>query len=168
MRFAPARFLKNSQGFTLIELVVVMGILTILLAITLVAINPGRQFSQANNTQRKSDINAILNATHQYAADFKGALPAGVNTTVKTICKTGGAVTCPADNIDLCTTLVNTYIADMPRDPKDSVVDPASPSSTCAATGYNTQYTIVRSATGSRITVSAVDEITQAPISVTR
>lgn len=158
-----------SKAFTLIELVVVMGVLTILLAITLVAINPGRQFAQANDTQRKSDINAILNAVHQYAADNKGALPAGIDTTVRTICRAGGTVTCPANNVNLCTALVSTYIADIPRDPQDAVLDPTSPTSTCAATGYNTQYTIVQSASGNRITVSATPEITPpATLSVTR
>ena len=44
---------KVKQGFTLIELLVVIGILTVLLAIVLIAINPGKQFSQANNTQRR-------------------------------------------------------------------------------------------------------------------
>jgi prepilin-type N-terminal cleavage/methylation domain-containing protein len=50
------------KGFTLIELVVVIGILAVLLTIVLVAINPARQFKQANDTKRRSDVNAILNA----------------------------------------------------------------------------------------------------------
>src|SRR5690348_18359441 len=71
---------KNSrqQGFTLIELLVVIGILAVLLAITLIAINPAKQFSQSNDTKRRSDVNAILNAIDQYAADNAGALPAGI------------------------------------------------------------------------------------------
>ncbi len=43
--------LQQQKGFTLIELLVVIGILTVLLSIVLVAINPARQFSQANNTK---------------------------------------------------------------------------------------------------------------------
>src|SRR6266849_3374438 len=66
------------KGFTLIELLVVIGILAVLLSIVLIAINPAKQFSQANNTKRRSDVNAILNAIDQYAADNKGTLPAGV------------------------------------------------------------------------------------------
>jgi prepilin-type N-terminal cleavage/methylation domain-containing protein len=66
------------RGFTLIELLVVIGILAVLLAITLIAINPARQFSQANNTKRASDVNAILNAVGQYMADNRGALPTGI------------------------------------------------------------------------------------------
>jgi len=59
---------KLNKGFTLIELLVVIGILAILLAITLIAINPARQFGQANDTKRRSDLTAILNALGQYSA----------------------------------------------------------------------------------------------------
>lgn len=162
MTLATARLLKRSSGFTLIELVVVMGVLTILLAIVLVAINPQRQFQQANDTQRRSDVNAVLNAIHQYAADNKGALPAGITTTAKTITSTVSAT-----NVDLCATLVNTYIADLPIDPTTGTEAPANSICTDVGATYNTGYTVVKSATGSRITVTAVGEIT-ALITVTR
>src|SRR5436190_11148818 len=73
------------RGFTLIELLVVIGILAVLLAITLIAINPARQFAQSNNTKRASDVNAILNAVGEYAADNKGTLPAGIDATDRQI-----------------------------------------------------------------------------------
>src|SRR5580704_10188579 len=69
---------KLQQGFTLIELLVVIGILAILLAITLIAINPARQFGQANDTKRKSDVTAILNAVDQYQASNTGNLPTDI------------------------------------------------------------------------------------------
>src|SRR3989344_1242012 len=38
---------KNNAGFTLIEILVVIGIIAILATIVIVAINPARQFAQA-------------------------------------------------------------------------------------------------------------------------
>lgn len=43
-----------NKGFTLIELLVVIGILATLLAITLIAINPARQFAQQNHSWGES------------------------------------------------------------------------------------------------------------------
>ena len=144
-----------SKGFTLIELLVVIGILAVLLAITLIAINPARQFSQANNTQRSSDVNAILNAVGQYGVDNNGDLTAlGIPTTAAGAANIGNA------NVNICAALVPTYIAAMPVDPQTGAWTDC--------TTYDTQYNIVRSATNSRITVSAPDaELTQI-ISVTR
>src|SRR3989344_5769919 len=154
---------RKSKGFTLIELLVVIGVLTILLAIVLVAVNPARQFSQANDTQRRSDVSAILNAIHQYGADNKGTLPTGITTTVKTITSTVGAT-----NVDLCTALVAKYLADIPIDPTTGTESPAN--SVCSDVGatYGSGYTVVKNA-DNRVTVPATPEITPpATISVTR
>ena len=148
------------KGFTLIELLVVIGILAVLLAITLIAINPQRQFAQSNNTKRSSDVNAVLNAIGQYAADNSGNLPAGIDATVKTIGKPASATV-----VDLCTTLVPQYIAALPGDPKTGV---STPVSDCAGTAaYDTRYSITQGASN-RITVEALDEELGAVISVTR
>ncbi len=151
------------KAFTLIELLVVIGILAILLAIVLVAINPARQFSQANNTQRSSDVNTILNAVHQFAADNNGTLPAGIDTTVRTITDAGGLT-----DVDLCTDLVPTYIADMPLDPQDGTESPAASVCTDVGADYSSGYTIVSSATDNRVTVAAPGAELSATINVTR
>ena len=156
--------LKSQKGFTLIELLVVIGILAVLLAITLIAINPARQFQQANNTQRSSDVNAILNAVGQYMVDNNGDLSA-LNIPVGSA---SAAVIASTGGVDFCPSIVPTYIAEMPVDPQSgNWVD---------CTNYDSGYTIYRSNADSRVTVSApgtepVDtpaNITTNDISVTR
>ena len=151
-------YCKNSAGFTLIELLVVIGILAVLLAITLIAINPARQFSQANNTKRSSDVNAVLNAVGQYAADNQGNLTAlGITATASAIADTG---------VNICDDLVPQYIAALPVDPLTNNGDPIDQRECAAA--YDTGYTISQSATDNRITVNAPDAELGATISVTR
>lgn len=151
-------------AFTLIELLVVIGVLAILLTITLIAINPSRQFKQSNDTKRSSDINAILNAVQQYAADHHGQLPAGMaNVGPTSFPIQRSAVPDPAIEADLCTGLVTDYMAALPADP---LTNNGTPVTDCAA-AYQTGYTISKSATNNRLTVGATGEITT-PLSVTR
>jgi prepilin-type N-terminal cleavage/methylation domain-containing protein len=96
------------KGFTLIELLVVIGIIGILAAIVLVAVNPGRQFAQARDTQRRADLYSITNAIYQYATENNGNLPTSLSTT-PTDAGTGG--------LNLAADLVPTYIAAIPEDP---------------------------------------------------
>ena len=146
---------SNKSGFTLIEILVVIGILATLFAIVLIAINPARQFSQANNTQRNSNVNAILNAVHQFAADSRGAIPAGISTTVQNIADTGA---------NICADIVTRYIAALPIDP-----DLGGGNVTDCTAAYDTGYTIVQSSTDNRITVDAPNaELPGVVISVTR
>lgn len=148
---------KIKKGFTLIELLVVIGILAILLAITLIAINPAKQFSQANNTKRRSDVNAVLNAINQYMADYKGTVPAGIGSSAAII-STGGA--------DLCALLVPLYIAALPVDPLTNDGTPID--SAGCLTAYTTDYTVLQSAASNRITVTAPSAENDEVISVTR
>lgn len=143
--------IKNEKGFTLIELLVVIGILAILLAITLIAINPARQFGQANDTKRRSDINAVLNAVGQYAASNSGNLPdqlQGASVSAKVINNTNFA----SGATGLCEELVPTYIPALPMDP----VLPSNQAgvSNCSAAGWDTGYSISKDA-NNRITVTA-------------
>lgn len=148
---------KNIKGFTLIELLVVIGILAVLLAITLIAINPARQFSQANNTKRRSDVNAILNAVHEFAADNSGTPPAAISTTVTEISSSGA---------NICADVAPLYIAALPSDPLQSTLQGANVD--CTVAGWETDYTIIKSASDNRITVAAPDAELSETISVTR
>ncbi len=158
-------FSKSQEAFTLIELLVVIGILAVLLAITLVAINPAKQFSAANNTKRQSDVNSILNALNQYQADNHGGLPTNLsaaNCPAATPCgiKGGGA----SGTIDVCPSLVTKYLAALPVDP---LVNNGAAVSTCNST-YDTGYQVSVSTSDARITLYAPRAESGATISVTR
>jgi prepilin-type N-terminal cleavage/methylation domain-containing protein len=156
----PALMKKNSFGFTLIELIVVIGVLAVLFAITLVALNPARQFMQARDTQRSSDVKAILEAVDQFLVD-QGQLPLGVDGTLKEIAAPAGA-----GSVDLCFQLVTRYIARLPVDPS---VNNGTPIGPCTA-NYNTGYFIQASGSDDRVTVTAPNtEMTPLdPIQITR
>lgn len=138
-------YLKNHKGFTLIELLVVIGILAILLSIVLIAINPARQFGQANDTRRRSEVTQILNAIGAYSADNRGVLPAAITAladdTPAAISNTGA---------DLCADLVPNYIPALPQDPQQGT---GTAITNCAA-AYDTGYTVSHDA-GGRVTVAA-------------
>lgn len=147
---------NNIKGFTLIELLVVIGILAILLSIVLIAINPARQFGQANNTRRRSDVTQILNAIGAFAADNKGVLPAGIPVT------TPANITDTAGGANICADIMPDYIPALPEDPQ---VGTGGSFTVC--TGYDTGYTVVRDA-NNRVTVAAPNAENGETISVTR
>jgi prepilin-type N-terminal cleavage/methylation domain-containing protein len=148
---------KIQKGFTLIELLVVIGILAVLLAITLIAINPARQFGNANDTARRSHVTQILNAIGQYSAENKGTLPAGLTTPLT------AAEFDSTHVVGLCAALVNKYIPALPTDPSLNKTDITD----CAA-AFDTGYTVAVDANG-RITVAAPSAYAGATaISVTR
>lgn len=151
---------KKTAGFTLIEILVVIGIIAILAAIVIIAINPAKQFAQARNTQRQAGVNAILNAVGQRIADNKGIF-AGTFTVGGTTYTCGPLPTSAQDinttmATDITTTtsdlgcLVPTYISSLP-------VDPSGP--TAPSIGYQ----ISVNSTG-RITVSAPQALTETSI----
>ena len=54
--------LKKYSGFTLIEVLVVVGILGVLITLVIVAVNPSRQLQQTRDTQRASDLKSMQTA----------------------------------------------------------------------------------------------------------
>ena len=140
----------HRKAFTLIELLLVIGIIAILASMVIIAINPTRQINAARDTQRRSDVQSILNAVYQWSIDNNGmitAIPDNVSTTgadntwSQKICKSSYN----PSSVTECTSLrmlSGTYLVSIP-------VDPSQPT----GTGYS-GYKIWKDAS-SRVTVAA-------------
>jgi prepilin-type N-terminal cleavage/methylation domain-containing protein len=163
---------KSAAGFTLLEILLVVAALAILAGIVIIAINPGKQLADTRNSQRRVDVNTILNASYQYALDNNGQLPTSIpsvatvadcsTTATAEACKTGGDCDSATnaegiDFVDLSSlTSGGTYIVSVPTDPTGATTNGA---------GYHVATSVD---TGGRLTVCAPDQEQGASISVTR
>ena len=107
---------KRQQGFTLIELIIVMVIIAILVLLLLPNLSNGPK--RARDSQRKSDFRSVQSALEQYFSDNNSYPPDGGGGT-------GGFT-------GLGTYLVPQYIKTLPTDPKNG--------GTNGTTGYQYQY----------------------------
>jgi len=103
---------KRNQGFTLLEILLVIAAIGILASIVIVAINPLKQIGKTRNAARYSNINTIQKALDQYYI-ANGRYPEGILTEYQEICVDGDITEC----VDL-NELVPTYIAEIPKDPQ--------------------------------------------------
>ncbi len=154
------RIQKNQNGFTLLEILLVVAAIAILAGIVILAINPNKQLGDTRNSERSSEINTILNGVYQYSLDNNGTLPSGITTTETEICKTGVlAATCTTD------TLVN--LSDLTTNEKYLTAIPVDPQCPTACATNGAGYTILKTA-NNRLTVKAPDAELGASLSVTR
>ncbi len=133
-----------STGFTLLEMLVVVGILTILALAVFVSIDPLTQFAESRNARRWNDVNSLSTAVYRYIIT-NNSYPVGVSTTLQQI-GTGGsgcAAACPGAT-DTCLDLSNSlsaFLIQIPQDP-------------AGGSAAQTHYTIVRN-NDNIVTVSA-------------
>lgn len=136
----------SARGFTLLEILLVVGIISILAGIVILAINPTRQLGDTRNAQRRSDVLTILNAVYQYSLDNQGSVPTLVESDT---CDDTGT-----DALDLDSDLVtasSTYLVSIPT-------DPSAENSSIAS-----EYYLVKRTSG-RITVCAPNSLGEGSI----
>lgn len=139
------------NGFTLLEILLVVAALAILAGIVIIAINPTKQLGDTRDAQRALDVNTVLNAVYQFSLDNNG-IPSTITTTLTEVCRTGAASCTGLIDLSVLTTN-ETYLVAIPEDPTGASTNGAG-------------YMISKSA-NDRITVTAPDA-ENATISVTR
>lgn len=144
-------FGNKVKASTLIKLLLINGVVSIVLAAIVVAVNPAKMIAQTNNTKRNTSLISILNAIYAYSADNKGAMP-------DKIPKPGQSGKISSTDIDLCSALVPQYLPSLPADPtaqnNGNVIK--------CTEAYDTEFTLSLNEAGTRITVSAPN--TQLPL----
>ena len=139
--------MKKHKAFTLIEILLVIGIIVLLAGAIIVAINPGRQFAKARNTQRTTDVNALLSGIVQNMTENQGRWNCPGSTYYSTSLPPSTATIVSVTEADNTQVNLSCLVPNiLPRLP----VDPSLP-----ANSTNTGYVLRYETSSGRITVCA-------------
>lgn len=123
---------RIKRGFTLIELMLVIGIISLLAVVVLSALKPAQRLADARDARRAQDLNQILTAIHECAIDKKdnatmstclGSLTAGNTYEIVTASgiTSGCQAKCTGATSDASCLQLNTklsdYFVNLPTDP---------------------------------------------------
>ncbi|MFH1188840.1 MAG: prepilin-type N-terminal cleavage/methylation domain-containing protein [bacterium] len=76
------KFFRKKEGFTLLEILLVVTAISILASVAIMAINPAYQLKKVRDSQRVADIQTLANAIYQYAVD-NGDIPSSIDTILR-------------------------------------------------------------------------------------
>lgn len=115
----------SHPGFTLVEMIIVIGIIGVIASVVIAAISPRRGLLAARDVQRSLAAREIRNAVMQYQISNNGLLPAAdeipqSGQAAKQICAFGVTGNADCVNLDV---LVTEYLAELPRDIVEPCVD---------------------------------------------
>ncbi len=155
----------NSNGFTLVELLIVIAIIAILAAAVFVALDPVTRFQEARDSRRYNDLSNMITAISTDQVDNGGAYIAAItgltagNYYVIGTATSGCDTTCTAQTtqaacVDLAGFVTEGYLGTIPMDPS-------------TGTATNTDYYIMR-ATAGTVEVGACDPEGGSAISLVR
>jgi prepilin-type N-terminal cleavage/methylation domain-containing protein len=106
------------KGFSLLEILLVITIIGVLAGALILVIDPAEQFASARNQQRELDLQTISLAMEQYVEENLGAVPPGLTSTPKNICRS----TCTTDTNQVNLQVIVPYIGvgALPVDPDET------------------------------------------------
>lgn len=119
----------RKNGFTLIELIIVVFIISLVAAAIIIAINPAKRIGESNNSRRWADLSSISKAVDLYSADNGGAPSIFSSSTVAVgmkvvLCDSSATLTCDGDTYGCLvvddSSFLGSYLPSLPVDPEKS------------------------------------------------
>ena len=92
-------FKKKHSAFTIVELIMIVGIIVIVFAGFYTVFNPTKRLGQANDARRWTDITAIAKAVEAYSID-NHAIPSDFSTSTLSVGEK--FVLCTAEGVNTC------------------------------------------------------------------
>ncbi len=117
-----------TEGFTLLELLLVVAGIAILATLIFVVLNPATTIGKVNDAKRATDVDTILSAMQLYSLDNNGDVPnkasTGWTASDQIICtgttSSPPAESCPGGGLGLVDLLtISKYMISVPTDPTD-------------------------------------------------